>query len=544
MRFEFPKIRPHAAERFPLQPRLVQQWLKALPDLDLDEAGRKLREALELANRQKAPPRARMESMELLSAAAVRSLMSLRKRLVARSLPLSVKTQAAFRLHQDLSWELQTGYAIALQRMTGKGVWPSRGAALATHRALELLYHEARMAMTLYQSLRAGFWARLYAVYRAGETAGTLDHAPRGALPAQDLFLHTVILMLAHPYGLRYGETRKFAEFLKQYRPPCPILRDLSANAAGYVSCIRLDSDTPPAYVRVRDISPSPDVRTVHLTPLLDLLAGLSQTTGPGTRTAIMDLSALPPALCDKLIRNLGSMPARRFSRMPSKDHVEIVFGLGSIHDALEKSRARSAKKTRRPVQELLQQLDPSLTATAALSPPIETEPASEPNGVGGQLWQVVNMGAGGYQLHWPQLHPSGAQVGELLALRVLEGPPRVYVGAVRWMQARSDGDLDIGVQLLAPKAVPLRMELEHVAQVDNLSASPALWLPAVKALKQPPTLVTPVGRFDTGNRVVAMATQGQHLLELGDQIESTGLFERFGYRVVQRDVDTSLSGI
>lgn len=541
MPIELPKTSPYAAERFPLQPRRVQQWLNELPALDLGQTAQSLREALGLANRQEAAPKARMESMELLREAAMRCLARLRRQLVARSLPLSVKTQAAFRLHQDLNWELQTGYAIVLQGSTGKGLWPSRAAALATHRALDLLYREGRMALELYQSLRPGFWKRVYGIYRCAETTGTLSHTPKDDSPAQNLFLHLVLLVLAHPYSLRHGELGKFAEFLRSARPPCLVLRELAPNASGYVSHFDLESDGPPEYAPVGQVEASPRIRTVHLEPLLEQLSELARSTGPGLRTAIIDRSTLPSLLSRKLIENLTSVPARRFSRIPRDDHVEVVFGLGAIHTALVLARRRMRPPPGQGSRagEVLQQVDSDLIAdpafgTGRYAPNTAASPDDPEHKW--QLWNVVNLGAGGYQLHWPQLRPSCAQVGELLVVRTMDGgQARVYAGAVRWMQARSEGDLDIGVQLLGPKVVPLDIQPEDDYLVDNLSTEPGLWLPEVKAIRQPATVVTPVDRYRPGTRVVVTGSRGSYLLELSDQIESTGLFERFSYRVLGR---------
>ncbi len=532
MPFELPKVRPDAAERFPLQPRRVQQWLKALPDLDLDSTTQRLREALELANRQEAPAKARLESMELLSPTAVRALTALRKRLVARSLPLSLKTQAAFHMHQDLLWELQTGYTLALQEKAHTRTWPSRNTALAIHRGLELLYHEARMAWSLYQSLREGFWRRTYGLFRHAEGNDVLDFAPREALPTRELFLHTAILALSHPYGLRNGEIGRFAEYLKKSRPQCSILLGLPADHGDYVSTLDLGSDTPPEYRPAEDLKPSAGLRTIDLGPLLDALTSLGQTTGPGTRTTITNRAALHSALCRRLIRNLGSVPARRFSRIPRDDHVEVTFGIARIHHALTQLQPEPSGTGGAHMPALPHDTGeyPAHTATGVQERPWE-------------MWDVINLGAGGYQLHWPQMRPSGAQVGEMLAIRIFDTRrERIHIGAVRWIQARAQGDLDIGVQLLAPRVVPIHLEHEEVYQVDNLSASPALWLPPVRALNQPPTVVAPVGRFQMGARVVVLSTRGTHVLELGARLESTGLFERFAYRAVPGRSETEPS--
>jgi hypothetical protein len=260
-------------------------------------------------------------------------------------------------------------------------------------------------------------------------------------------------------------------------------------------------------------------------------------------RREITDRSALPNALSHKLIRNFTSVPARRFSRIPRSGHVEVVFGLRTIHAALLLARLPGPHGDS-PANEVLQRVDTDLIAdpafgTGRYTARSDTAP-EDPRGHW-QLWDVVNLGAGGYQLHWPQRRPSGAQVGELLAVRVVdERETRVYAGAVRWLQAREDGDLDIGVQLLAPKVVPIHIQPEEEYLVDNLSANPGLWLPPVKALKQPATVITPVGRFRPGSHVVAVGSRNRYALELGDRVESTGLFERFDYRVLQRRVPTT----
>ena len=83
--------------------------------------------------------------------------------------------------------------------------------------------------------------------------------------------------------------------------------------------------------------------------------------------------------------------------------------------------------------------------------------------------------------------------MGEIVGLKP-EKLPDWNVGVVRWVKSDNPAHIELGVQMLAPKAIAAAIKPTITAA--DAAFLPALILPEMPILKQPAALVAPHGSF------------------------------------------------
>lgn len=202
--------------------------------------------------------------------------------------------------------------------------------------------------------------------------------------------------------------------------------------------------------------------------------------------------------LLRRLLKYWSAAPKRVFQRTQNISSTEVCIGLPVIHHFLGGKKAEGEPESARP--------DRFISGR----------------------WLVVNESAGGLALRGvfdilPQIRP-----GEIIGLKA-DGASEWNIGAVRWVQSDKPNELEIGGQLLAPRATAVRIKPSIASSADTFQT--ALLLPEILLLKQPEILVAPHGTF---------SPQRELLLELGDKkvqiiraarlVEQTASYDRFEF--------------
>ena len=145
--------------------------------------------------------------------------------------------------------------------------------------------------------------------------------------------------------------------------------------------------------------------------------------------------------------------------------------------------------------------------------------------------WKMINVSAGGYRLLWDKNEDSQAQVGELLGLRDSSDPDGFHLGlgVVRWMKNSAERGLELGVEMLSPGAVAVGTKIHKLMGGTEYLRS--LLLPAIKAIGQPATLLTPALPYHVGDIVMVNSHGKEARVELTKLVENTGSFAQFQFR-------------
>ncbi|HET7775459.1 MAG TPA: hypothetical protein VFK74_03765, partial [Azospira sp.] len=144
-----------------------------------------------------------------------------------------------------------------------------------------------------------------------------------------------------------------------------------------------------------------------------------------------------------------------------------------------------------------------------------------------GSVWMITNESPEGYAL----MHLSGTaehlEVGDVVALKPENHPPGRggwQACIVRWALSENPEHLEIGLQILSPKALPATIALPG----DNASAHPhVLILPAIPGVRQADALVTPSGLLPTDQGRFVLLVERDNL-EVRE-VRATSLDEQTG---------------
>lgn len=563
---------PSPGKAFDSRPAQIERWIGELPLANPGESSRRLYEALIATNAQDIPADQRLRMLELLRTPMRSVAAALKKHFVGQAFPLGEKARQVVALSQALMLQMARGYHIVADAHGDK-----RQKLTATHRALGFLGQALLHAYQVYAPCPAGAWRQIHGLYRLSETGGfhqtavkTDDSSDTSAGTVEDAYKQILLLALACPYRLRPGEAEQIHRWLCDWSQHATLTGFASAKNQNSLFVTNLASDDPPTYLVLRDTQYNKDdCRLLNAARLADTIR---DTLGQGHN----DLSKATHAVNDHVLRRLmlawGVMPKRRFSRSQKHATAMVAMGLSSAHYfisgevAFDTHGSDAGAMFTGPARFEARDLQDHREAPADIWALGGARPLHEPHphAHGGQYieftgsgdafaakpatqspqqavsagpvyqtreWKMINVSAGGYRLLWDSGENSQAQVGELLGLRESSDPDSFHLGlgVVRWMKTNSERGLELGVEMLSPGAVAVGTRIHKAKGGSEYMRS--LLLPAIKALGQPATLLTPALPYHVGDVVTVNSHGKEARVELIKLVENTGTFAQFQFR-------------
>ena len=294
-----------------------------------------------------------------------------------------------------------------------------------------------------------------------------------------------------------------------------------TTGSAGFF-LVRLDTDKPPKAIAQN--TAVMDARNDILLNTIDLARIMHQAivkleSGEIPASIGLPAAAKDPAYVDlmrRLIRHWGIAPKRHFSRLANQAKMDICAGMRPIHYFL------SGKQNVLDDSTALQNAD--ITVQLASSPidkaRLQTFTSTQ--------WTILNESAGGLALSKVTEEPVQIRVGELVGLKP-EKSTVWNVGVVRWVQSDNPTHLELGVQMLAPEVAPVAIK----ATISSLSEifQPALLLPEIPLLKQPPTLLVVRGEFHDQREFQLQQDGSISTIRATKLLEQTISFEQFQFK-------------
>ncbi len=550
---EIPPRQAATATSFDWRRRAVRAWLQDLPVANLGETSRQVFEAIEAVNRIDIPAADRFGFLRQVTAVVIYIAEGLRKHYIGRELPLHPKPRKIAELTVVLLQETALGYEICVEDMrAGRS---RRRLATVVGVALHLRARVLLEHWLIYQPPPAGTWGRLHHLYDIAEQGGVTDtrRALRGATrddrahpdtPA-GIYKQPVLTAAAGPARMSAAEIldtwRLFAQWANSAALPEP------ESGFAEVSAYRIprSADEPPhASVATLD---RPDDRLVQTSALVRLIdRELSSAGRPSGLWRRKPRSAISPQLANRLLLALGAVPVRRHPRMRARARVQVAVGLTRLHrllthelglrddaaaDADAPFRTRFVRRDGEDAPDIWDLIYPSelLRIAAAQEVPAGTTTEAAPEPL--PDWDLVNIGRGGYCLLADPTEATRAQVGDLVMLREIAGRGLAWqLGSIRWMRAAPGEGLQMGVEILAPAPVPVRLRA-HRGDGRFGPAERGLLLPAVEAAEQPPTLVAPGPQYRTGQEARLRQGNREVPLILGREHDATPQYVQMEFR-------------
>jgi len=540
--------RESASHDFRVKP--FQGWIAELPLVNIAETGRRIHAALREMNRTRLPAAERLELLGSLEPAVSHVIEGLRRHFVGRPIPLPDKGRKAALLAMQLSRLMAFGFELA-----GREAARGRERKLLGRCAHGALEHLGRALLTAYQVYHPHppeLWRSLHRVYAFSETHDVVSEpAGRPGRRATDVtatpagaYKRCLLLALACPYRMRQGEVQTVYGVLADWAPLATLepLRDPVEQQGLFV--VHLDSDEPPRYRSLDRAACTPaSCRVLDAAPLGERLREALAAAEDDSAEALVTGGRPSAALLRRLVLNWGVMPRRGFARSPHDAEAELVVGLSAVHqrlagpapgiEAVIAGRARFDAPARPEggvpdVWDLAYDVTPASGSPRMVLLDEEPRPArpEEPE-YPVHRCRVGNISPGGYCIVCEDAGEGlQLQVGELLGIRE-PGGGRWEIAVVRWAKCLAPGKVELGAQVIAPHAEPVyarRLE-------DGAPWVPALRLPEVRSVQQPPGLVVPPFALRQAPAAELREPGGTaRRIALTRLVENTGCFAQYHY--------------
>lgn len=529
----------------------VEQWVRELPLGNVGAMSKLIYGSLREVNRLAISWRDRQRFLELLRQPVEYVQEQLQQRYTGVSFPLPPKTQQIAALSKALAVEMALGYKTAIEEMQASSFLSRDNKAMVEmiHRAVHYLSCAQLTSYKTYSTHPEDCWFELHLLYLHAEHKGVhtkqINDKENKALPKSSiarLYKQILLLALASPYRMRQGEAQAVYHALARWAGHAHIIPYNDPSAAEALFVVHMDSDDSPDFQAFnhRDCN-------TELCRLVDTrqLSHVLQEELEFLKSRGKNVEGVSAELLYRLIRSWGIAPKRSFSRNDKDATMEIVVGLSSLHRALAtelgdesqlRDKAQYQSKNVAGVNQPTSKDIWNIFSKDRLSHQYEnfkkqTEPAKEkvPEKVVRQYWQIRNESAGGYRLAIEQNEGAKVQVGELLGLRHRYSDKPCEAGVIRWMRQPADGGLELGVQVLAPQAVPVML---RNTQRDGKAAEfqPALMLPEVATIGLPATLLTPILLFEAGMELQLHHPEQDIRILLSERGQQTGSFAQFRF--------------
>lgn len=511
-------------EPFDVHPAAVDAWVDNLPLADVSKTCGLVFNALAETNTRSLAPPSRYKLLERLREPVHYLTDALTRRFANAALPLAPQTNRIAALLYGLQLEMAKGYQRIASPLLGlEGLRQDFNLlAAALQRALCYYGQALLTSYRVYRPVPPGLWRTVHGLYDAAERKGVQRS------PVKDAFYHhgqativetqykqSLLLSLADPLHLASDDISRLALLLGPWAALCRLYRADDPDAPADGRLVDLSSDLPPARRGSRPADPHPGWRLLDIAPLPEALRhDLTQPPPAAFRAAVA--RGLPAEqLWQSLIRHLltawGPATKRSFSRNEgSLAEMQAVIGVSGCHRLLSEEDDTkmevpfsfgqdSSRALRRRSR-----LDEELVAST----------------------MVINEGANGVCLRWVDAFPGRVRVNEVLALR-RSRTEKWGVAAVRWLKTLGQRGLELGVELLGPELIPVKVRHcdDGETQREYLKS---LYLPEVPALRQPASLLLPASFFRADEVISLWMGRQVQRLRLAEAAESNTVYSRF----------------
>lgn len=404
--------------------------------------------------------------LDLFYSRAQKITAELKPQLRDVSLPLSRPVrqiaQGLGEIHQIIAKGYQRVLAdVEQRRVRNQRRNPSRIA----RRAMKSIAEQLEIAALVAGPLPPDFWRSAHELYREArlDNNGEETSPPASGPDPEQLYREILALAAIQPESLSAREVGLAVAYVANFASATEIRETPPTEADPSLFWVDPNRDAPPLAVARR---PPPAGAKGLLYYSCARLAGLAgEQVKALERGALPDELHLPPEASDPaylgLLRRLQrrwAEPAKRhFPRRRNNYRVQVCIGLDALWQLLDRGAG------------LQDANDGAVTD-----------------------WMVLNESPAGYALMHVAGEVSDLRNGSALALRTSDGHGW-QICIVRWMSSDNPEHIELGVQVVAPGAQPIKIAFRNAKQQSRQPLS-ALLLEPLPALRQNAAVLAPTG--------------------------------------------------
>lgn len=536
------------------QPKKLQQWVDALPIMNMGETARQLYQFIQELNRLQIDSKQRFLLLEVVRPSILHVSDSLQKHYLNQSLVLPDKARRVASLAQALQGHLANGYKLVavrgMRKLKDKAV--RRAVTTAIHRAISALGDTLLRCYQLYFPSPRHLWLELHQLYLLAELHGiatTPVDDEKGNSSIQSAYARCLLLATAKPNQLRQQE---LAALYKAAFTWGELIEIKIASDDEDLFVFDLQADRPPIY-RTHASQATDSWRYIDSSRLVQAISAWKDAP---QNSDLLVPKGLDESMMAHLQQVWGALTERAFKRMAESGEIELCFGLVGVHYFLsgkvpfetliergslsvmgegEENNPflRNISMSSRQKQ---QQDDPWATAYQSEFPNETIDIGKPDSSLRSEAplpesyhCQKVNASPGGYCLSWQGNTPSLMRTGELLALR--DHPDSQWMLAVvRWVTQLPNHGARFGVELLAPGGRPVAARALR-KQGDDSDFMRAILLPELAGVGQPATLLLPTVGFNEGVKVELVEAGEPRRVQLLRRAQGASGFSQYPFR-------------
>lgn len=455
----------------------ILDWVAAPPASRLSDELEALRGHLNALGTSTASPPQRINALSQLYRRSVSLIERLQPELIDARLPLPRKTRQLVRsLHealQLLASQLHPGFAHLEDA-------PVRGLRLPTDlilwRRLNILAHHLLINHLVAAPCAPGIWRQLHETYALARSQGVENAIPIGEeCSLRRLYFSAVLQGCAQPAAFTSRESIFVAQYLRQYGDCIDELKEAPASLVGsfWIDLLR---DAPAVAASRKPPPGGTDVLQFSCSGLADLLRKQLAALEGGCSPAQIGLSEFAGRTAGKgVLKRLASFvgkPAkRRFPRRRQGSRATLCSGLEQLW--------------------CLFRSEETLSESASSN------------------WIVTNESPDGYALMHVAGKTGNIEVGDITAVRN-ETDALWQVCIVRWAVSENPEHFELGLQIIAPRAVPAFLALPPAD--NDRRQLPVLILPEIPPLREAPLLVASSDQIHDRKRPLTLILDGDKL--------------------------------
>lgn len=516
------------------RPNKVKAFIESLPAANPLESGKLLLEELETLNRQKVASQVRVKALELYRPVIFNLQKILDSHYCNERIPLSAKSKTYADLIKSLHTALANGYKLA--KLEGNSsrfsLNRSNHSALIVQRHIESLRNIAFICYQCYVSTPLDIWSEFnqlfsYALEQGIENISLPINKDQQSTIALT-FKQALLMQLATPQNLSHVDIKLTAQYifknahLTELKP----IREVELNeqkASKFI--VPLSTELPPTALRERSDLNYDQANYILITQnIVEKIRHNVQTTLAKTpnNTALFENTlsdAKHLGLLRYLFKHWGSFPKRIYTRIKKLDTVEVNIGISSIHYFLNQSTAPAQNNIDMP-ETLFGDSAFTVDAFDGANQHTTVNDASPQN----SRWISFNVSANGAALRKPNDVDENVRVGDLISIRE-PGKKTWSLAVIKWVMLKDQQKLDIGIQLIAPKA-----NAKNARQLKQSHFEKILLLSGVPTLQQSASIVAPTGIYQPSNQLELVENNQSTKIVITKRIERTSSYERFSF--------------
>lgn len=577
-----------------LTPKQIKLWVEQLPAANLGDSSRSTYRLLVDANQAILDPDVRLSILTTIEPVALRLVDALERQFINNHISLNDKQRKIAALVQAIQTELSIGFHAVIESVIIEGVKRSSKKILTQAIGLAIKYHGLVIlrCYQLYASVPPRVWRELYILYQLARTYEietqqfkTGDSESHSQRSPKDYFIQVMLLAIANPYQLRQAEIELLWELLPDYVDLCA----LEAHAFNKNPFIfNLNSSAPPVQKALYRNKDSENCLKISVVAIIEKLKLDLTHVQEKVR-----YSARKTMIFKHLIHSWSHSTQRSFARTNCKDDIHVSIGLGATHyllmesiltqqiadpigvaeqpdlspqslEAMEGSLKNATIAVVATAKDRINvNADRNYLSTSAITSQDVWAKLYQPNRGVSQVEQekfvakrsrdtivrdsykiqdchLINMSPGGYCLQIPSADlPKHAQTGEIIGF--IEGDinnQQWSIGVVRWVRRQVKQDyIQMGVQLLAPDAVPINVQLRN-SKSENNNYQRALLLPALTGVGQAATIITNPLAFSLNDKVRITEISQEYEVRLTKEINSSGCSRQFYFERIAKTTE------